>query len=183
MRRLLAGLLLAVAAVLLPCGPAGAHGGKVTLEVAGDGATGVTVRAKYADGHPVDDRILRLVLTATGDGGRSAGPVQLNPASEGRGFYAAGNVLGPGRWTVVVTAPGADGVRAEAIVQTRAPQTAPPPASAGAGNGAGAGGGSNDGGAVWWLLAATAVAGAGLLVAARRSRRRSRLDHGGLWPR
>ena len=107
---LLAGVLLA----LLPCAPASAHGSKVKLEVAGDGAAGVTVRAIYEDGHPVDDRILRLVLTATGDGGRTAGPLQLNPAGEGRGFYASGSVLGRGRWTVVVTAPAAEAARAEA---------------------------------------------------------------------
>jgi hypothetical protein len=191
MRRLLV-VLAGTLVVLLPCAPAGAHGGKVSLEVAGDGAAGVTVRAKYADGHPVGDRILRLVLTATGDGGRTAGPIQLNPAGEGRGFYASGNVLGPGRWAVVVTAPAADNARAEAVVETRAPQTAPPSAGAGTGTKAGAGGasakagangaggaadrargGTNGGAAGWWLLATTLVvaAAAGLLVAARRSRR------------
>jgi hypothetical protein len=173
MRRAVA-VVAGVLAVLLPCAPAGAHGGKVSLEVAGDGAAGVTVRAKYADGHPVDDRILRLVLTATGDGGRTAGPLQLNPASEGRGFYTSGSVLGPGRWTVVVTAPAAGDVRAEAVVETRAPQTAPPPPTAGADADAQGGGAADRGGnAVGWWLFATAVTLvlAGLLVAGRRSRR------------
>jgi hypothetical protein len=173
MKRVLA-VLAGMLAVLLPCAPARAHGGKVSLEVAGDGAAGVTVRANYADGHPVDDRILRLVLTATGDGGRTAGPMQLNPAAEGRGFYASGNVLGPGRWTVVVTAPAANDARAETVVETRAPQTAPPPPTAGTDADAQGGSAADQGGSAvgWWLFAtAVTLVLAGLLVAGRRSRR------------
>jgi hypothetical protein len=70
-------------AAAAPGHPAAAHGDKVKLDVAGDGANGVTVLARYDDGHPVDDRILRLLLTGTGDGGRRTGPIQLNPATEG----------------------------------------------------------------------------------------------------
>ena len=154
--------------LLLPAAPAAAHGDKIKLEVAGDGANGVTVLARYDDGHPVDDRILRLVLTATGDGGRTAGPIQLNPAPEGRGFYSSGAVLAPGRWTVVVTAPAPDATRTKATIDTRPPQTARPPAAAGPDRAEGADG---DGGRAWWmigLLAAVAVVVGGLVLAARR---------------
>ena len=53
----LAGLLLAILPV---AGPAWAHDGKLKLEVAGDGATGVTVQARHADGHRLDT-LVRLV--------------------------------------------------------------------------------------------------------------------------
>ena len=93
--RLLRPVLAALAAALVtlvPGPPALAHGGAITLDVAGDGAGGVTVRAVYEDDqHPVEEG-LRLVLTATGEGGRAAGPIQLNPAAEGRGFYTSGAV-------------------------------------------------------------------------------------------
>ena len=101
MRRAIIALTAAFAVLLFGAAPAAAHGGKIKLEVAGDGATGVTVRALYqSDGHPVEDKVLRLTLTATGDGGRTAGPFDLGPAAEGRGFYSSGAVLTPGRWTV-----------------------------------------------------------------------------------
>ena len=97
----LAGLLLA----LLPAaGPAWAHGGKLKMEVAGDGAVGITVQARHADGHQLET-LVRLALTATGADGRSVGPVQLEPAGEGQGFYATGPILTPGTWKVTVRAP------------------------------------------------------------------------------
>lgn len=102
--------------------------GDLKLEVAGDGAEGVTVRALGADGRPAEGDI-RLVLTATAEGGRTVGPLQLNAASEGRGFYASGPVLSPGTWTVVVTGPGASPVKASAVVSSR-PAQSPPPAAA-----------------------------------------------------
>lgn len=109
--------------------PALAHGGKIKLEVAGDGATGVTVRALYqSDGHPVEDKVLSLTLTATGEGGRAVGPLTLAQASEGRAFYSSGAVLSPGRWTVVVAGPDPNVIRAESTVEARAPQAAPVPA-------------------------------------------------------
>jgi hypothetical protein len=168
MRRGLAAAVLAVGVLMLPAAPAAAHGEKVKLEVAGDGAEGVTVLARYDDGHPVDDRILRLVLTATGDAGRAAGPLQLAPAAEGRGFYSSGAVLSPGRWKVVVTAPAPDNARTEATIETRAPQTPLPPATAGP---EAADATDGDGVRAWWLIgllvAVAAVAG-GLVLAARR---------------
>jgi hypothetical protein len=167
MGRVLGAAVLAVGALLLPAAPAAAHGEKIKIEVAGDGANGVTVLASYDDGHPVDDRVLRVVLTATGDGGRRAGPIQLNPASEGRGFYSSGAVLAPGRWTVVVTTPAPHATRTEATIDTRPPQTALPPQAAGPERIQGADG---EGGGVWWVigLLAAVVAVGGLVLAARR---------------
>jgi hypothetical protein len=168
MRRVLAAAVLAIGVSLVPAAPAAAHGDKIKLEVAGDGADGVTVLARYHDGHPVDDRILRLVLTATGEGGRAAGPTQLDPAAEGRGFYSSGAVLAPGRWTVTVTAPAPNAARGTATIVTRPRQTAPPPAAAGETR---TGEPPGDGGRGWWLIglfvAVAAVAG-GLVAAARR---------------
>ncbi|MFG2037812.1 hypothetical protein [Dactylosporangium sp. NPDC048998] len=114
--------LMMVLGLLAPT-PGGLH-----LEVAGDGATGVTVRAFSADGRPAEMGV-RLVLTATAEGGRTVGPIQLDPAGEGRGFYSSGPVLSPGRWTVVVTAPAPDSVRAEAVVEARPAQSPPSPAA------------------------------------------------------
>jgi hypothetical protein len=167
--------VLAVGALLLPAAPAAAHGDKIKLEVAGDGANGVTVVARYDDGHPIDDRILRLVLTGTGDGGRRAGPIQLNAATEGRGFYSSGAVLAPGRWTVTVTAPAPHAARTTATIDTRPPQTALPPAAAGPDRTVGpdrTDGADRDGGRTWWLIglfvAVAAVSGGLVLVARRR---------------
>ena len=126
MGRVLGAAVLAVGVLLLPAAPAAAHGDTIKLEVAGDGASGVTVLARFADGHPVDDRVLRLVLTATGDAGRRAGPIQLGPAGEGRGFYSSGAVLAPGRWAVVVTAAAPSAARTAATIDTRAPRAARP---------------------------------------------------------
>jgi hypothetical protein len=168
MGRVLATALAIGVLLLLPAAPAAAHGDKIKLEVAGDGANGVTVLARYDDGHPVDDRVLRLVLTATGDGGRRAGPIQLNPSPEGRGFYSSGAVLAPGRWTVTLTAPDPDVTRTEATIDTRPPQTAPPPAVAGPERAEGT---DRGGGRAWWmagLLAAVTVVLAGLVLAVRR---------------
>ena len=125
-------VLVALAAALLtlvPGPPAAAHEGPLTLDVAGDGAAGVTVRAVYAaDKHPVEGDV-RLVLTATGEGGRTVGPIQLGPALEGRGFYTSGAVLTPGAWTVTVTAPEPHPAKATAKVVAEVAEQ-PPPAPA-----------------------------------------------------
>jgi hypothetical protein len=175
--------VLGVLSVLVPARPAVAHGGKITLEVAGDGATGVTVRAAYqSDGHPVEDKFLSLVLTATGEGGRTVGPLTLNPAPEGRGFYSTGGVLTPGRWAVVVSAADTNVIRAESTVDARAAQTAAPASSAPPAPRAGATAGAADrtgpeaaggsGGGTWWTLAfVAALAVTGLLVIRNRRRR------------
>jgi hypothetical protein len=124
----LAGLLLAV----LPApGPALAHDKKLKLEVAGDGATGVTVQARHADGHRLDT-LVRLALTATAEGGRTVGPLQLEPAGEGQGFYTSGPILAPGSWRVTVRAPAPHTGKATVEVRARAAQPAPVPAAAAA---------------------------------------------------
>jgi hypothetical protein len=121
-------VVAALLMVLVPSGPAFAHDGPVKLDVAGDGAGGVTARAVFQqDGHPVEDGV-RLVLTATGEGGRQVGPVQLAPAPEGRGFYTSGAVLSPGTWTVTVIAPQPHPGKATARVSARVPQRPPPTA-------------------------------------------------------
>ncbi|MDG4831223.1 hypothetical protein O7627_18155 [Solwaraspora sp. WMMD1047] len=117
----LVGLLLA----LLPVsGPAFAHDGKLNLNVAGDGATGVTIQATYSDGHALD-RPVRLVLTATAEGGRVVGPMQLEPSGEGQGFYSTGPVLAPGNWSVEVSAPAPNKTEVVVQVLARAAQEAP----------------------------------------------------------
>ncbi|MFY1687952.1 hypothetical protein [Plantactinospora sp. WMMB782] len=161
---------LFLAAGLVPAAPAAAHGDKIKLLVAGDGSTGVTVQASYQDGHPVETGV-RLVLTATGEGGRSVGPVQLSPAGEGKGFYSTGPILTPGSWQVTVSAPKPTPAEVRVVVQARAAQAAPPvPAPAPAG-------GSDSAGTTWlWWVAGTAVALAAvatlgaLLVRIRRPR-------------
>ncbi|MEU4625454.1 hypothetical protein AB0G04_36475 [Actinoplanes sp. NPDC023801] len=117
----LAGLLLA----LLPAaGPAWAHIGKLKLEVAGDGAIGITVQARHADGHQLET-LVRLALTATAADGRAVGPVQLEPTGEGQGFYATGPILSPGKWQVTVRAPAPYTSKVTVEVQARAAQSAP----------------------------------------------------------
>ncbi|MGI5212015.1 hypothetical protein [Plantactinospora sp. CA-290183] len=158
---------LALAVGLAPAAPAAAHGTKIKLAVAGDGATGVTVQASYADGHPLDTGA-RLVVTATADGGRTVGPLQLDPAGEGRGFYSTGPVLTPGRWQVTVAAPKPTAAEVRVVVEARAAQAAPPPAPVAAEPPA-----TSSTRWLWWLagaalaLAAATTLGA-LLVRARR---------------
>jgi hypothetical protein len=117
----LAGLLLA----LLPAaGPAWAHNGKLKMEVAGDGAVGITVQARHADGHQLE-KLVRLALTATAESGRTVGPVQLEPAGEGQGFYATGPILTPGKWKVTVRAPAPHTSEVTVEVEAKAAQSAP----------------------------------------------------------
>jgi hypothetical protein len=128
--RLLAAVFAAVLVALVPGLPAYAHDGPVTLDVAGDGAGGVTVRAVYtSDKHPVESGV-PLMVSATGEGGRTIGPIQLNPSAEGRGFYTSGPVLTPGSWTVAVTAPAPHAGKASAKVEARVAQRMPPAAPA-----------------------------------------------------
>jgi hypothetical protein len=144
--------------LLLPAAPAAAHDGKLNLQVAGDGATGVTIQASYADGHPLET-LVRLVLRATADGGQTVGPIQLNPSGEGQGFYTTGPVLTPGRWQVTVSAPAPNPAEVVVTIETRTAQTPPKPASPPVALP------SRSGTAawVWWLV------GGGLLVAAAGS--------------
>jgi hypothetical protein len=176
MRRAITTLAALLAVLLLGATPAAAHGGKIKLEVAGDGATGVTVRALYqSDGHPVEDKVLRLILTATADGGRTAGPFDLGPAAEGRGFYSSGAVLTPGRWTVVVTAQDPNVIRAESTVDARTPQAAPiaqPAGSTPATPGTTDTDTDSGSGGTWWTVVfvmALAAAAVALILVRRRA--------------
>ncbi|MEV4541817.1 hypothetical protein [Micromonospora echinaurantiaca] len=159
-----AAALVGLALAFLSTAPAAAHTGKLKLTVAGDGADGVTVQAVYADGHRLD-KVVRLTLTATGPDGRRVGPVQLEPAAEGQGFYASGPILSPGRWQVTVSAPAPHRGEASAEVEARGAQS-PPPAPAPVAPVAPAAGTrdpAGDGGTGWWPLA---LAGLGLAVLA-----------------
>jgi hypothetical protein len=183
MRRLMVLGVLAILGVVWVPVPASAHGGKIRLEVAGDGATGVTVRALYqSDGHPVEDKDLRLTLIAVGEGGKTAGPLDLEKAPEGRAFYRSGGVLSPGRWIVVVTGADPNVVKAESTVDAQAPASPPagpagalsPPGSADRAGSADRDEGNSNG--TWWsvaFVAALALAG-GFVVWVRRSGGRSR---------
>ncbi|MGC5050035.1 hypothetical protein ACLQ2S_01050 [Micromonospora sp. DT48] len=170
---LLAALLLAV----LAGSPAAAHGNKLTVTVAGDGASGVTIQATYADGHYLDE-VVRLVVTATGEQGRTVGPVQLDPSAEGQGFYTTGPILSPGTWQVRVQASGPYSGTGTATVQARVPQTPSlAPVSEHRSGGSAQGRSTADGAAPgwWWAVGigvATLVVVA--LVAPLLSRRRER---------
>nr|WP_221380336.1 hypothetical protein [Actinoplanes polyasparticus] len=131
MRRTGAAVLTGLVLALVPAaGPAWAHEGKLKLEVAGDGATGVTVQAKHADGHRLE-AVVRLVVSATAADGQAVGPVQLEPAGEGQGFYASGPILTPGDWRVTVRAPAPYTSEATVAVRAKAAQAAPAPAARG----------------------------------------------------
>jgi hypothetical protein len=159
----LAGLMLAAVPV---AGPAWAHDGKLKLEVAGDGATGVTVQVRHADGHRLDE-LVRLTVSATGAGGRSVGPLQLEPAGEGQGFYSSGPILTPGSWRVTVRAPAPYTTKATVEVKAAAAQAAPVavvPATRR---------GSGEAGWRWWWtagLGAVVVLAIGAVVLRRRTR-------------
>jgi hypothetical protein len=180
MRRVAGVLAILGVLVFVPAEPAAAHGGKVTLQVAGDGATGVTVRAVYQnDGHPVEDHDLRLTLTATGEGGRTVGPLDLAPAAEGRSFYSSPNVLTPGRWTVVVTSTDTNVLRAESTVDARTAQTAPTPTTTPAAGTASSSAYSSDletsksnGSGTLWTVAFVVALGLAAVVVIRTRRRR-----------
>jgi hypothetical protein len=161
---LLAGLVLAFMPV---AAPAWAHEGKLKLEVAGDGATGITVQAKHADGHQLEEMV-RLVVSATAGNGQAVGPIQLEPAPEGQGFYLSGPILTPGDWRVTVRAPAPWTSESTVAVRARAAQTPPPPAAQAA-DPAGAGFGWR-----WWLLGFANLDAAGLVTALTRAPRRRR---------
>ncbi|GLH99638.1 hypothetical protein [Phytohabitans aurantiacus] len=165
LRKLLAALVV-IPLLAVWAAPAAAHGGPVVLDAAGDGATGVTVRATYKkDGHPVDNQVLRLVLNATGEGGRTVGPIQLAPATEGHGFYTSGSVLTPGRWTIVVTSAEPNPGRAEATVEARVAQTAQPAANPRTEPSEGGNGWR------WWVAGAALLLGAAIALAVGARRR------------
>ncbi|WCN80853.1 hypothetical protein [Micromonospora sp. LH3U1] len=152
-RKVLAAVFVGLALTLFATAPAAAQADKLKLTVAGDGAEGVTIQATYTDGRRLD-QLVRLVMTATGPDGQRVGPVQLEPAPEGQGFYTSGPLLTAGSWRVKVNSPAPLQSEATATVQARAAQSPPVPAPVAvtadgtAGRGAGAG---------WWPFAAAGL--------------------------
>lgn len=123
-RKVLAAVFAGLALTLVAATPAAAQADKLKLAVAGDGAEGVTIQATYADGRRLD-KLVRLILTATGPDGQQLGPVQLEPAPEGQGFYTTGPLLSAGSWRVKVSAPAPHQSEATATVQAKAQELAP----------------------------------------------------------
>ncbi|MFI5929836.1 hypothetical protein ACIA3K_28215 [Micromonospora sp. NPDC051543] len=161
-RTAVAAVLVGLALTLVAAAPAAAQGAKAAqaaqadklkLVVAGDGAEGVTIQATYPDGRRLD-RMVRLVLTATGPDGQKVGPVQLEPQPEGQGFYSSGPVLTAGTWKVKVNSPAPLPGEATATVQARAAQSPPEPVAV-------TKTADDAGGPGWWPYAA-----AGLVVVA-----------------
>ncbi|WFE26575.1 hypothetical protein O7623_25215 [Solwaraspora sp. WMMD791] len=148
----LAAVLVGLLLVILPvAGPASAQTGQLDLDVASDGALGVTIEVTDSEGNRPAE-VIRLTLTATGEGGRTVGPMQVQPAGEGQGFYSTGPILTPGDWQVTVSAP--TPYAGEAIVDVRAvPAQSPPPPPAAAAEADGAA--AADG---WTWLVRVAVA-------------------------
>ncbi|MER7458083.1 hypothetical protein [Micromonospora sp. NPDC126480] len=175
-RKAVAAALTGLVLTILAGAPAAAHSLKLKLAVAGDGAGGVTIQATYADGHRLD-KLVRLILTAAGSGGRTVGPLQLEPAGEGQGFYTTGPILAPGTWTVRVAAPAPHSGTATAKVVARAAQTpslapvardVPSPRAARSASGGGTAG-------WWWTIwVGVAVLAAGALTVPLLRRRRRR---------
>ncbi|MFG1841278.1 hypothetical protein ACGFH8_22995 [Micromonospora sp. NPDC049175] len=170
-RKVLAAVFAGLALTLLSAAPAAARADKLKLTVAGDGAEGVTIQATYADGRRLD-RVVRLVLTATGPDGQKVGPVQLEPQPEGQGFYSSGPVLSAGTWKVRVDSPAPLPGKATATVQARAAQSPPVPKPVAVNKPADGGSGA---GAGWWPFAAAglvlvaAAMGAVMLFGRRRT--------------
>ncbi|MFG3557322.1 hypothetical protein ACGGAQ_23335 [Micromonospora sp. NPDC047557] len=150
-RKVLAAVFVGLALTLFAAAPAAAKADKLKLTVAGDGAEGVTIQATYADGRRLD-RVVRLVLTATGPDGQRVGPVQLEPQPEGQGFYSSGPVLSTGTWKVTVDSPAPLQSKATATVQAKAAQSPPVPAPVAVPMPADEGGAGG-----WWPFAAAGL--------------------------
>ncbi|WP_029253242.1 hypothetical protein [Paraoerskovia marina] len=101
-------LVTAVLAVAWAASPAHAHGGDLQVDIGTDGAGGIDAAVSWAaDGHPVEETV-DLIVTAVSDDGTEVGPVQLQSASEGVGWYKSEpGLLGEGHWvlTSVATVP------------------------------------------------------------------------------
>ncbi|KAB1948014.1 hypothetical protein F8271_03380 [Micromonospora sp. ALFpr18c] len=152
-RKVLAAVVAGLALTLLAAPPAAAQADKLKLTVAGDGAEGVTIQATYADGRRLD-KLVRLVLTATGPDGQKVGPVQLEPQPEGQGFYTSGPLLTAGSWRVTVNSPAPLQTQATATVQARAAQSPPAPKPVAVTADRADGRGGNAG---WWPFAAAGL--------------------------
>ncbi|WP_406072849.1 hypothetical protein [Micromonospora sp. NBC_01638] len=153
-RKVLAAVFAGLALTLFAAAPAAAKADKLKLTVAGDGAEGVTIQATYTDGRRLD-QLVRLVLTATGPDGQRVGPVQLEPAPEGQGFYSSGPLLTAGTWRVKVSAPAPHQSEATATVQARVAQSPPVPAPVAVTKPAD--GTAGLAGAGWWPFAAAGL--------------------------
>ena len=193
--RLGAVLLLALglvvpAAVPAAMAPAAAHGGKIDIEVGTDGAGGVSAALAWAgDGHPVEESAV-VVVRAKSDDGEKVGPVTLDSASEGVGWYRSEpELLGEGHWTVTAQVKEPKKAEVEVEIDVVAP-AAPPSESAepepesagseaagtnpdaGAAGAASADQGSPSSGGLpaWtgWTLGALVVAGVATVVVLRR---------------
>ncbi|WP_422736952.1 hypothetical protein ACN263_26215 [Micromonospora sp. WMMD729] len=168
-RTAVAAVLAGLALALVAAAPAAARADKLKLVVAGDGAVGVTIQATYADGRRLD-QVVRLTLTAVGPDKQQVGPVQLEPAPEGQGFYSSGPVLTPGTWQVTVNAPAPYGTKTTATVQAQVAQSQPPPTPVALNKPTG-----DQGVARWWPLAAAGLVlvAAAMAVAMLFGRRRA----------
>lgn len=99
------GLLTMIAVAWgLVAGPAFAHGGDVQVNIGTDGAGGIDATVVWAsDGHPVEESV-DLVVTAVSDTSEEVGPIRMQSASEGVGWYRSEpGMLGEGHWTVTAT--------------------------------------------------------------------------------
>ncbi|MFD6140192.1 hypothetical protein [Promicromonospora sp. NPDC060271] len=183
--------LAAPVAVPAAVAPAAAHGGRIDIEVGTDGAGGVSAALTWAgDGHPVEESAA-VVVRAVSDDGEKVGPVTLDSASEGVGWYRSEpELLGEGHWTVTAQVKEPKKAEVEVELDVVAP-AAPPSESAAPGSGSGpdgsdaaginpeadaagaaAGDGSPSSGGLpaWtgWALGALVVAGAATVVVLRR---------------
>lgn len=195
--RLGAVLLLAlglVVPVAVPAAmaPAAAHGGKIDIEVGTDGAGGVSAALAWAgDGHPVEESAV-VVVRAKSDDGEEVGPVTLDSASEGVGWYRSEpELLGEGHWTVTAqvkepkkaeveveidvvapAAPPSESAEPEAEAESAGSDAAGTNPDAGAAGAASADQGSPSSGGLpaWtgWALGALVVAGVATVVVLRR---------------
>ncbi|PWD51253.1 hypothetical protein C8046_11905 [Serinibacter arcticus] len=130
LRASLAALLLGLlGAVALGPVAAQAHGGPITIELGTDGGGGVDAFLTYVnDGHPVEESAA-ITVVAVSDAGEEVGPLTLQSATSGVGWYRSdAGVLGEGHWTVTATVTEPSEVEATVeldIVAPPVPEAAP----------------------------------------------------------
>lgn len=189
------GLGLLVAPTTLA--PASAHGGKIDIEVGTDGTGGISAALVWAgDGHPVEESAV-VVVQAVSDAGQEVGPITLDSASEGVGWYRSEPaVLDEGHWTLTARVKEPAKAKVVTEIDVAAPPSAEPsdpapsdsaPSEAGpaatedteitaeaGGNGSATAATSSSGGLPrWtgWLLGVLVAAGAVTAVVLRRRTR------------
>ncbi|WP_407317138.1 hypothetical protein UQW22_11580 [Isoptericola halotolerans] len=108
--------------------PAVAHGGDLKVDLGTDGAGGIDASVTWAgDGHPVEETV-DLTVTAVSDDGEEVGPIQLQSASEGVGWYRSEpGVLSEGHWTITATATEPAEYEGETEIDVAAPPSPPAP--------------------------------------------------------